>query len=452
MHGDQAIPFGPYQIAARKTGSVKAGADNPALPNLDEKGTATEPYPIIAVTFGDTPIARRWLRRQLTIVGRLRPSDLPIHHNDMSAEHLAFFWDSGTLWVIDLHSRMGTWIEGNPIDCAELPLGCSLTVGEVGLTFVGLHSSRRGADAGLGTAFGPLALPSDIESPPSVPEEDEEPPASAEPGKDPLHFMAQWRAQMEVEQRHQHEAIEKERRAMQTQLARWSASVDRLRGELTRQQQALRNQQREWDAQHKQQEGALDHRASELERWQATLEIEQKRIQARREQLDGERAEWETDQQKRLETDRLHEERLCAIQAEQKAIEEQFREQLALIEQLRTEVERRHEELSPAAGPSAATEVANAAAMSDPAGSPVPLRAWAPVPLPKPAPAPVSAPQEFDASYDEVLDRLMQVSRSRSSWWARFREAWNDLRETLSSHLSARCATSTTGPSDSAKS
>ena len=54
-----------------------AGPPAAELVPLDIKGTAPEPYPIIAIAFGDNEVARRRLSRQLTVVGRLRPSALP---------------------------------------------------------------------------------------------------------------------------------------------------------------------------------------------------------------------------------------------------------------------------------------------------------------------------------------------------------------------------------------
>ncbi len=140
----ETVGFGPYRISARLAGpSATAERAAPPARDLTEKGTAGEPSPIIAVAFGDHEVARRRLSRALTVVGRLRPAALPIHSNDLSASQLVFYWHAGTLWVIDLLSRLGTSMDGIPVQCAEFPLGSSLTVREVRLTFSGLSASRQ---------------------------------------------------------------------------------------------------------------------------------------------------------------------------------------------------------------------------------------------------------------------------------------------------------------------
>jgi hypothetical protein len=159
---DQAVPLGPYRVSARLAGSrpeawdrrLEAGDRRPSAVGLDleARGSAEAPYPVVVVWFAGREVARRRLRRRLTVVGRCRPSALRIWGSDLSAPHLVFYWEAGALWVIDLVSRKGTWLDGAPVEAARLPLGGSLALGEVELTYTGLTGDRRpeaGGEAAL---------------------------------------------------------------------------------------------------------------------------------------------------------------------------------------------------------------------------------------------------------------------------------------------------------------
>jgi len=483
LRQEQAVAFGPYQVSARLAGSpASPGGMAPTLPDLAQKGTAGEPCPIIAVAFGDREIARRRLSRSLTVVGRLRPSALPIHSNDLSASHLVFYWEAGTLWVIDLLSRLGTCLEGIPVQCAELPLGCSLTAGEVRLTFSGLFSSRRAKRAEV-----PIDLPAEApglagEEPPPEPvaaAAEQEPPSDAEPversptgpaqpsaaeppwqaelGARQRAFREQqdaWAAQqrqrelewrertaefaerqaaLAADQQRQRMALEKERRATQKQIADWTASMERLRADLAGQRSAL--------------------------------DAEQEQTRRREQEFDERRAQWEAEESRRLEAACREEELLRAVRAEREALEEQFRQQRASLEHLRAEVERQQVEVerqqaelrlqkAPAAEGTLRADVEEAPGVPPP-GTPETVRPVPTVhPLPierpglleQPVPGVAAGPDDsappggkgFDASYDEVLDRLMLVSRRRSSRLQRLREACGGLWKRVSRRWATR--------------
>jgi len=463
--------FGPYQVSARLAGPP-ASPEGAAPPGRDltEKGTAGEPCPIIAVAFGDREVARRRLSRALTVVGRLRPAALPIHSSDLSASHLVFYWDAGTLWVIDLLSRLGTSLEGIPVQCAELPLGCSLTVGEVRLTFAGLFSSRRGGRADL-----PVAPPAEApaptgdkpvleplvaaqqEPPPDAEPVDRAPTGLAEPPPPEPHPQAErevsrpaepsppepsWRAELEARQRaireepdawaaqqrqrelqwrertvelaerqaalaaeqhRQRMALDKERRAAQQQIADWTASMERLRADLARQRSAL--------------------------------EAEQEQSRRRQKEVHEREVQWESEEARRLEAARREEELLRGVRAEREALEAQFHQQRASLERLRTEVERQQAELrlqrtlaaedKPRSDRAEVLEALPASSAQIVPAAPIEH------PVPKvaagPGDAAPSGRKEFDAAYEEVLDRLMLVSRRRSSRLHRLWEACGAL-------------------------
>jgi len=441
LRPDQIISLGPYQISARL--AVGAGAVPPAasdLPSLGEKRTAAEPYPVIAVAFGGSEVARRRLSRPLTVVGRLRPSTLPIQSNDLSASHLVFYWNAGTLWVIDLLSRMGTIVEGTPIQCAELPLGCSLTVGEVRLTFVDLHSTRRGKTAGTEaepaagdpeTAGEDAAIVPQPAAPP--PAGDAEPPAAAQavavqestpalqPSPDVLDrqlarleqvhaelesreqglrrdqeaWIAQQRrreqqwqrravelaekqALLAAEQQQQRAALEEERRALLTQLDQWKAAADRLGADLSRQQEDFLHRRQEFQAQQAEfqgQQAEFQGQQGELQARQADLQEQQEDLRRQQSQFQTQHHAWEAQRARR--------------EAEGVALRE-----------------------------------ADAAGRAKVPSPDEPEHA---TPLRSDATACLEPAEKPDNAYNEVLDRLMQVSHERSSWFYRIREAWGGL-------------------------
>jgi hypothetical protein len=137
----QTIHLGEYSISAALDGPRETSDDaQKSQPLLDGKGTSRQPFPVVAICYRQNEVARRRLTRQLTLVGRTRPCTIPIANDDLSATHFAFFWDGGVLWAIDLLSRQGTFRGESRIECTDIPLGRSVGVGDVQLTFVGYDS------------------------------------------------------------------------------------------------------------------------------------------------------------------------------------------------------------------------------------------------------------------------------------------------------------------------
>lgn len=235
LEPEQWLTIGPYRISARSPGlegppdaTVFRGLD------LDQKGSSPSPYPILSVCFHDRETARRKLSRQLTIVGRLRPSALPIQSNDLSASHLALYWDGKRLWAIDLLSRMGVRKDRVPIQCAELPLGASLAIGEVTLIYTGLFNPQDSLDAS-GVLSRQLAdEPANDWPDPTTPSAD-------------LEAQRQW--------------------------------IERWRDELDRREFALEQEQERLLAQFKQRESEWRQRMAELNERQANFSAEQQRLQ-----------------------------------------------------------------------------------------------------------------------------------------------------------------------------
>ncbi|MGQ9573802.1 MAG: FHA domain-containing protein [Thermoguttaceae bacterium] len=150
----QEVRVGAYRVSARLAdGSQPAWA---AEPDLEARGSVEIPQPMLVVKYRGQPIATRRLKRRLTVVGRWRPSTLPIQSDDISAPHLVLYWEGGVLWVIDLLSRNGTLVGGRPIEADQLPLGGSLILGRVELEYASQYRPGPEAVRAAAVASGPV--------------------------------------------------------------------------------------------------------------------------------------------------------------------------------------------------------------------------------------------------------------------------------------------------------
>ena len=135
---DDGIKLGPYRIWAQ-LGSPAASEVWPqgeTMADLEAKETAAEPQPVLVMSIKGKEVARRYLTRQLTVLGRRSPSTLRITSHSVSASHCVLYWKSDVLWVVDLFSGNGTRLQGRPIDVARISPGESLKIGPAELHFV----------------------------------------------------------------------------------------------------------------------------------------------------------------------------------------------------------------------------------------------------------------------------------------------------------------------------
>ncbi len=82
------------------------------------------------------------------IVGRSHPADFTISDTSLSRQHASLELVSGEVWVEDLGSTNGTWIEDVEIERHKMTPGEELTLGAVSLTIHKLGADE-GADSGL---------------------------------------------------------------------------------------------------------------------------------------------------------------------------------------------------------------------------------------------------------------------------------------------------------------
>ena len=135
---NQAVPFGDWTVSARIVAETPAADAPKGL--LDAKGSAEPPLPILSVRHQGQEAFRYRVTRELTIVGRRPRSHLRIKYPQMSNYHCVLYFHRGLLWVIDLLSTNKTFLDGQPIETAVLPLDGSISLGHsVELAFVALQ-------------------------------------------------------------------------------------------------------------------------------------------------------------------------------------------------------------------------------------------------------------------------------------------------------------------------
>ena len=133
LNPGDAIKMGPYCISARLAGPAGVRPRFEARPDLEARGTAADPRPLLAMSIDGKEVDEREVRRQLTVLGRRVPSTLRITSYSVSSAHCVLYWNSGVLWIIDLFSVNGTRLQGRRVDVAEFPPGDIFKVGRAEL-------------------------------------------------------------------------------------------------------------------------------------------------------------------------------------------------------------------------------------------------------------------------------------------------------------------------------
>jgi hypothetical protein len=128
---DCAVEVGEYRFFASFTDGAPPVAGH-WLP-LDEKGSAELPVPVIYILVNEARRATYRAYRQLTVVGREKPSALRLRSEFISLTHCVLYWDQGRLWFVDLFSANGTERRGRRRDAGRLRLGHTIKLGDVRL-------------------------------------------------------------------------------------------------------------------------------------------------------------------------------------------------------------------------------------------------------------------------------------------------------------------------------
>lgn len=129
---ERPLRVGPYELTCTLRGVGPMPPKEP--PDIAEKLADDVKVPHLLVLTKGEPI-RQPLRRRLTLVGSAKPSKLRLEHPSVDGAHCVFYCQDGSVWVIDLLSTQGTFVDDRRVNVALLEPGCRLRLGECQMVF-----------------------------------------------------------------------------------------------------------------------------------------------------------------------------------------------------------------------------------------------------------------------------------------------------------------------------
>lgn len=132
LGAQDVLAVGEYRLSVRRAAGA---AETAAASDLVRWGSASPPLPVVRIFCGPLLKDKRRFRARLNILGRRPQCALQLRGQRVSSFHAVLFWDQRRLWCIDLLSGNGTFLNGKPIECAELHLGDRLEIGEFSLVY-----------------------------------------------------------------------------------------------------------------------------------------------------------------------------------------------------------------------------------------------------------------------------------------------------------------------------
>lgn len=92
--------------------------------------------PKLVVTLDGATVKELPLRRDRTTLGRRPYNDIVIDHLGVSGEHAAFVQKDGEVWVEDLGSTNGSYVDGHPVKKQKFGSGETLEIGKFRIRLV----------------------------------------------------------------------------------------------------------------------------------------------------------------------------------------------------------------------------------------------------------------------------------------------------------------------------
>lgn len=137
-------------IAIRATFAEGPPPRTDLVSDLNASASMSSLVPIMQVVTDQKRQTTFPLTRRLTIIGRARPCSLRVKDDQIGMPHCALYWHNSKLWVIDLLSRNGTLLRGEPCDIDRLHIGQALRLGGTRLKFVRIaHCAPAESAAGV---------------------------------------------------------------------------------------------------------------------------------------------------------------------------------------------------------------------------------------------------------------------------------------------------------------
>ncbi len=129
---EHPLRLGAYELTCTLRGVGPLPPKDP--PDITEKLADDVKVPHLLVLTKGEPI-RQPIRRRLTLVGSAKPSKLRLEHASVDGAHCVLYCQDGCVWVVDLLSTQGTFVDGRRVNVALLEPGCRLRLGECQMVF-----------------------------------------------------------------------------------------------------------------------------------------------------------------------------------------------------------------------------------------------------------------------------------------------------------------------------
>jgi pSer/pThr/pTyr-binding forkhead associated (FHA) protein len=130
--------IGPCWICPRNTGTDQAaGSAHPRVQDPLGEKLDLIPGPRVAVEIANEQrfLARTLINRALVLVGSAPSCRIRLGHPDIERIHCSLVWNRHGLWLVDLLSREGTWLNGTRVPWARLADGDEVRIGSYRLRF-----------------------------------------------------------------------------------------------------------------------------------------------------------------------------------------------------------------------------------------------------------------------------------------------------------------------------
>jgi pSer/pThr/pTyr-binding forkhead associated (FHA) protein len=180
----QRLHVGPFTLAlpaANQTSWLASSAWAPPDPIVDHPADGAPLAPVIGTLSDAGTVIAEWrMKRVVALVGRSQRCLVSVGHTSLSRLHCSLVRTPLGLWVVDLLSRTGTYLNGEPVRCARLREGDRLQVGKYVLRFWYQQSRPK--------LVVPIAVRSEAPAAPALEPAPEPPPPEADravaaPGK-----------------------------------------------------------------------------------------------------------------------------------------------------------------------------------------------------------------------------------------------------------------------------
>ena len=123
-----SVPPPDEPSSGRSEPEASPSAAGPALVSVARESVPVDAAVVPSVVLRQNGRAKEF-RKERVVLGRARDADLRVNDPNVSRRHAMLFWESGRIFVKDLGSTNGTFVNGRPASSKPLDSGDIITLG-----------------------------------------------------------------------------------------------------------------------------------------------------------------------------------------------------------------------------------------------------------------------------------------------------------------------------------